>query len=693
MKKAGAFLFRYTFLLFTLFFLIAYLPVFLPFFHLKNDLVTQNLPTRFVISESLYSGFFPWWNPYINFGIPQYGDMNNGFWNPFIWIISKTTGFNIYSITIEEMLYVLFGGWGIYKMSYELFNKETAIVSGITYMACGYIVGHLQHFCWITGTAFFPYVLLFYIRANKNPALKNFIAGAISLFFFLASTHPGLIIGALYFFLFAIALIFIYRKNYCAFLYGKKFWIINGIFFLSGVLLSTVVIVSNIDVLQHISRGLKISTEQMLLNPTTLQSYLSLLVPLAVNKSTFFMTDISMRNVYTGIGGLFGIGIFLKYTRIRVILTIAVPLLFFMLLSAGGTFKLFFSSFVPLVGYVRMNGEFNYFVILILILLSSAGLNHYLSTKKETDLKKFLYYSVWIFSGFIIIATTYMIINKEPLFSFLPENLSFTKKNIKNIIDNLSFWQLLLIGSLFQLITILLLKKKQDKKNIVLLILCMNLAATTWLSLPFTGLGTRSKKEFDSLISKSGKGIHTPELKSINNTAYLDSSLLNDLWLIPSYSKKIGYKKEELYPIQLRSNQNFFSDQQLLQFITNQSYIFLSKDTSIDTNTSSDSAFINVIAFGPGYIKASLVNTDFNYITLLQNDYPYWRVKINGNESLHFTGFKTFISASLPKGKSIIEFIFNPIPIKIALWISIVLGIAGVAVLLKSQWRNKVILR
>src|ERR1044072_1303486 len=120
MKKVTAFLYKYPFLLFCLFILLAYAPVLLPFFHLKNDLITQNLPTRFVISESLYSGFFPWWNPYINFGIPQYGDMNNGFWNPLMWVIAETEGYNIWTITYEEMFYVLIGGWGIFKVIKEL---------------------------------------------------------------------------------------------------------------------------------------------------------------------------------------------------------------------------------------------------------------------------------------------------------------------------------------------------------------------------------------------------------------------------------------------------------------------------------------------------------------------------------------------------------------------------------------------
>src|SRR6476620_8137386 len=98
-------------LIFILFVFIAYLPVFLPYFHVKNDLITQNLPTRFFMGESIFSNTFPWWNPYINFGLPQYGDMNNGYWNPVIWIIAKLFGYNVFTITLEEVIYIIIGGY------------------------------------------------------------------------------------------------------------------------------------------------------------------------------------------------------------------------------------------------------------------------------------------------------------------------------------------------------------------------------------------------------------------------------------------------------------------------------------------------------------------------------------------------------------------------------------------------------
>ena len=217
MNKERRNIYSFPLLIILSFLLLAYLPVFLPFFHLKNDLVTQNLPGRYFISESLYSQNFPWWNPYLNFGTPQYGDMNNGFWNPVLWFVAKFFSYNVLTITLEEMLYIFLGGWGFLKLMLHFkIPIELSIISGLSYMSGGYILGHLQHFCWITGTAFFPFLLLYYLKSLSQPLLKHFIVGALFAFLFVSSTHLGLIIGSMYFFLLLIlhqVLIAVQNKN------------------------------------------------------------------------------------------------------------------------------------------------------------------------------------------------------------------------------------------------------------------------------------------------------------------------------------------------------------------------------------------------------------------------------------------------------------------------------------------------
>src|SRR6187549_2828878 len=106
-----------TVLFFIVVLFIAFLPVSTFLFFLKNDAFNGYFPPKFFMSESIHAGHLPLWNPYINFGIPQYGDMSGGYWSPITWLIASTVGYNAYSLTIELLLYILIGGIGLYKLT------------------------------------------------------------------------------------------------------------------------------------------------------------------------------------------------------------------------------------------------------------------------------------------------------------------------------------------------------------------------------------------------------------------------------------------------------------------------------------------------------------------------------------------------------------------------------------------------
>ncbi|MCB0714571.1 MAG: hypothetical protein KDC06_01040 [Chitinophagaceae bacterium] len=655
------------------------MPVLLPYFHLKNDVLTQNLPTRFVFSESLRSGFSPFWNPYIHFGNPQYGDMNNGFWNPIQWLIGSTVGYNIYTITFEEMFYILIGGLGMYKVCKEFFKKDTAILTGLTYMCCGFIAGRLQYFCWITGAGFFPFVLLYFIRINKNAIVSNFLLGAISVFLFVASTHPGLIIGAAYFFLFAILLIYFFRKSYLQNLYQKHFWLVNSCFLLLSCILSIIVIVSNSEVLQYISRGTKVSLPESLMTPTTLPSYLSLAFPLPVHKSGAFHTDIAMRNMYIGIAHLLGIGYILKTTSLKKVIGFGWPLVFFILLSAGSYFKIFAWHYLPYLGFVRLNGEFSFFVIVILLIYGSAGIQKMLEekprwTKKALNFLLYLCIEICLLSIILIFGARNSI-----LFS---SSISFSnfKTGLKDLIDDTSCWELFLLQSMILVIVTILLKKYLFSKTKVLFILLANLVITTWFVLPYTGLGMMSKKAVQQVIDKFPKGIQTQDLVAINDADYIQPKNNSQFQLIASYSKKIGSKEPDQYPVQLRTNQQMINDTALYHFIKKQSYLFLSEDTALMTSTNFDNQHLQVQTAGAGFIKCTIHNDQYKWLTLLQNNYKYWKVKIDNKPVAHFTGFKTFISVPVPAGEHVVEFSFDSTRIKKWAYLNLILLIMAIAI-------------
>ena len=667
------FFLRFPFFTLLLFVLLAYAPVLLPFFHLKNDVITQNLPTRFFIGESVYSNQFPWWNPYINFGFPQYADMNNGFWNPVLWLIAYFFNYSVLSITIEEMFYILIGGWGIYLLCKQLRSEGwICLLCGISYMSGGFIVGHLQHFCWITGTAFFPFVVLFFLKCDECPSVKNFIGGGISTFLFVSATHPVLIIGSFYFFLLLTGYFFIVKKKKeeRVRLLKTCLW-----FLFFSILLSPVVWISNLEGIQNMSRGAKLSYGEALNMPTTLQSYLSLLFPVAVNKGSFFSTDISMRNISIGLVCLFGLFCFFRFSQ-KKLWMISSGLIFLIFLAAGILKPLFYN--IPLLGYVRLNGEFAYFIFISFILLASAGLM--MALQRKILKQQFVRYSKVLTVIFIITAGI-------SIFVLLINKAQWKFSALKPALDELSFWHLLLINSIIQLFFLLLLKKYAFNK-MFFPVVAIHLIVLTWFSLPFTGIGQMPRSRVQAIINTLPKGIFKPYQKPIISNSYIDASYQSLFLEVAFYSKQIGYPQELQYPVLLHSTENFFSNHDVQKFVNNQSYLFLSTDTTVLAETNIDSADLQIISYIPTHIKTTIRNNGYHFLILLQNNYSRWKVLVDKKPVSHFTAFSTFIGIPIGNGVHQVEYVFEVSSLKQILYLNIIILLAALVMISLKKTRE-----
>src|SRR6185369_679149 len=126
---------------------------------------------------------------------------------------------------------------------------------------------------------------------------------------------------------------------------------------------------------------------------------------------------------------------------------------------------------------------------------------------------------------------------------------------------------------------------------------------------------------------------------------------------------KIGYPSEEQYPVQLNTSKEFFEDSALHDFINDQAFIFLCKDSVIGSQTNYDSTLIKITGFGPGELTVTVSNFNDKFLVFLQNNYPGWETWINEKKEPHITIFETFIGLPLKKGNYEIRFKFNPVVI------------------------------
>lgn len=637
------------------------------------------------MSESLSSGYLPLWNPYINFGLPQYGDMSSGFWSPITWLVALTVGYNAYSFTIELLLYILTAGIGMYLLCrYYGMIKHVCMIAGMAYMCCGYMIGHLQHFNWLSGAAFLPFCICSYHKLQTDFSIKNLLAASLLFYLLVSSAHPGITIGALYFFLpYAVFVFFTERKNTSItsniLSFGKK----NIALLLGILILCAGLIAGYADILPHITRGEKVNEVAAMAHPVSIQSSLSALMPLSIVKNdAFFATDLSMRNIYFSLT-LF---IFFCFGLFRQKNTYQKFFLFtglgFFLLSMGGVFKLFAYDYLPLIGFVRLNGEFAIFALLCFILFSAFALNNFFETKATfSGALKIIYYVLELFFAGCIAWGLYKVNTTNESFVYGLKHLSTQTgmaQKLKFLLDHLSFYDTLWLQGIIQMLLLWFIKWcLANRHSARLLIVCItDIILASLLNIPFTGVGKASVAEVQAVLNKSPHGIVTPPLKLIvqNDTLNLYEGGLVGNWSF--YNKQPGVKEFAFYPIELNNTKFVFADTASEFFY--KPYIF----------TTGDSSKIMVEQFTPNKITANVTSNVTSQLVYQQNFYPHWYVLNNGQKMQPSTYKDVFLSTNVTSGTNKVSFMFDPSLIKKAMLFSAIAFVLYLVVIIILAFRS-----
>lgn len=669
-------------LFFLIVLLIAYLPATSFMFFLKNDAFTGYFPPKFFISECISAGYLPLWNPYINFGIPQYGDISSGFWNPITWIIASTVGYNAYTFTVEVFLYIFLGGVGWYKLMGG-FHSHPAVqkISALAYLCSGFMVGHLQHFNWLSGAAFFPWCFWSYHLLLTRYSLKVALQTSLLFYLLIASAHPGITIGAVYFFVayFLYIAISIIQKD--GLLQTMKVIFPSHLWFLFFLLLFSVgLIIGYADILPFFTRGDKVSLTASLGNPTTFQSWISLLLPfITVKNDLFFQTDIATRNSYCSIILCMMLFVSLCNRKTKFQWFLLLTGILFSLLSSGGIFKTFAFNYLPFLGYVRLNGEFRIFAISCFILLAAFELDKYIVNKNalRVSLK-----SVFIvFGGFLGALTIFGFFaslknSVGVLFDFQDV---FSKhgmsSKLKFLIDAIGFYDTLWIQGVIQSVVLFFMFKSFRNENWHLLVkvVAVDLILASLLNVPFTGVGRASVADVQTILHHSPKGIQKPILKPIilNDTAGAAVNMLVGNWSF--YSKQIGSTSRVLYPIILKNTNEYFNR---IEQSANNNQVFIHKPFVFLKD--STASLIELIDYTPQKIRIRINAEQKNSLILQQNNYPHWYYRVSGVEIPVKAFGINFMEIPVLKGIGEITIIFDP------KWVVFGMAFSGLAILIGS---------
>ena len=168
-------------------------------YSLKWDLIDVVFPFRYYFSESLQSGYFPFWNPFLQTGTPFFADLQAPTFYPELLIVGLFTGYGVYIMHFLFVIYVFIAALGMYQLSFYLNkNQLAATMAGFAYAFSGFIIGHGQHFFLLVGAAWIPFVLVNYFRLMREKTFVNILKTAVFVFLMVTGAYQALSFTLLY---------------------------------------------------------------------------------------------------------------------------------------------------------------------------------------------------------------------------------------------------------------------------------------------------------------------------------------------------------------------------------------------------------------------------------------------------------------------------------------------------------------
>ena len=631
--------------------LLAYLPLSSFYFGMKNDAFSDNFPDKFFISEAIHNGASPLWNPYMNFGFPVYADMGVAFWNPITWLFAAI-GYNAYTLTLEVLLYIFIAGICTYRLGkYLKLPDNVSVCMACMYMCSGFFTGSLQYINFLTAAAFLPAVLQGILRLIEIPSASGSFLLSLAAYMVLASGHPAIPVAGLYCFL-PLIFILLWRKNYSA---KEKWQVIKYMLFAGCILLMLYLpaIYSYISIFPFYSRSYAGQDASMLYLGFGFSSWLSFILPFFTSGTYHFFTDdVAMRNIYTGIVPFI---LLITSFRFRNKYSYGLMAMAFisLILSFGGTFKYHLFSHLPMLSFIRTNGEFRVYAVLSFCVTAGFSLHAltgadnilFSETKKITRLF-FIFFAASLSAVCILL---YKNISGE--FALLSQDGSAVQK-IKLFLGS-SPYLMLVCNLVLVIITAytawMFLRKNKKQYSIPLII--TDLVVNSIICLPVTGVGQVTLHDIQQVYNTSPEGFPVPPFIPVNKIDTLDAKTTGLTGDITYYNKKIGTARLTDYPSCFTGTVDYFSSS-LPDTISSKPWLFLKK-----TLPGSNSIAVN--AFSPAHISITAQADADDSLVLLQNYYKHWKVFVNKNEAPITKAYLTFMSAAIHAGSNEIEFVYE----------------------------------
>ena len=689
------------YLLYLMLSIIAYAGIAFLQYSLKWDMLDCYLPWRYFVGESIQNGVFPLWNPYQHLGYPIHADLRSVFY-PEAFIIGLFGGYSVYTLHFLFIAYISLAGLGMYLLAgHFISNIYARFMAGMVYLLSGFFVSHGQEMFGIIAATWIPYILYFFIRLLNHKHWGDLWKLSFFLFLQLSGGYQALSIMLFYLLLIlflAEAIKNLYYKHWNQF----KRLLLQQVSLAVIVMISvSVLIITFWQVSPHIGRFGGTSLAEAHFMPFSPRSLVSLILPFASVKDTaFFNTDLSMNNAYAGLAMLmfYLLAWFRKKSKIENIFWLFGMVCLFAAFGRYTPIREWLYEYLPLMNMFRMSAFFRYFAVISIILMGVAELGRFFEASAKYYWKLFLLIALLatLIAAFSIHAWRFIDFETFRFADFifdLNQTLETSTRHehvLVHGIIQLVFLALLISG--------LLLVKRKGKGLIALLLIFTALEMTVAVRMNFpVTIGSEPRpKVLQQSLKQMPEGFPLPDLTVTINANQDIKPGLSPLWRNTNiYTKTVsadGFNSFRLdafesvqrdFPVLFKASLKnpvlFLSDKILPLSMLNDSLVAPKvvwvRDSIyeiIQARTGSRQAGDTIVVkkFDPNHIICEVKITDSQVLTLMQADYPGWKVYVNGDPAPYFKSNQLFISCLLPEGSHLVEFRYSNSPVMAGLFVS-----------------------
>ncbi|HSU28752.1 MAG TPA: hypothetical protein VLJ68_10245 [Chitinophagaceae bacterium] len=598
--------------------ILAFAPVSFMLRSLKNDVVALEYPINQFMSQCIHHGQPPYWFNTWALGFPLQSNLTWGIFSTPQLFFSSIFNYDIHSLHIEFVFFVLLAGWGMYYLLKRFFCKDErlALLLSCCYMLSGFMAGSGQWMLYVTAAAFIPIVLASLLQLLQKPSGKHAVLFAILYFFMFTSVYAGFnIISTYCLIIFTICYVWSRRQEKNKALYK---WLGLGCFL--AVLFCLPCLYYTIEVLDHISRGNPVAGKEYFFNSNYVPAggLGSLLFPFSSVKETYLNTEGTMYDSYMGLFTLIILPLAFRFAwkeKNRLAWGLLFVSLFFLLTAMGDQLPIRKAlNLLPGFSYFRNPGIFRlYFIFLMMLFMGAALKNVSMKTLLDNKASKYMKYSLCI-AGAICVGL---------LFTNVPALRSLSFASLGEAIRQMDHSKALVTGAVIQLLFIFIFFFVVVSKRWFWLkwTVAADLIVNMLICSPYFIISDYTPNEVNSILKNvNGFPVQSGIVKEIPAT-FTDSR--GNHWNnINVFQKQVSSKPSYRGPLELR-NYSIFADSTEV----NPLVFSLPLITGF-----TDSTEVKLTVQKPTRVDAEVKTNRMGFISCMQNYFPGWQVYYNNKK-------------------------------------------------------------